>query len=489
MKKYLILSLFCTFFNGQINGQENRPNFIIFIADDVSWNDFACYGNKDVQTPNIDKLASDGIKFTNVYLTASSCSPSRNSIITGRYPHNTGAAELHSEPPITMISFPEILRDDEYYTVQAGKFHMGKYAKRGFDVSYDDKDNGGHFGTEINGDGGEKKWLKSVKERPLDKPFFMWFAAHDAHRKWGPNEFSGTHKSNEITAPLYLANGDITKRDLAKYYDEIKRFDYHIGEVIKELEIQQALDNTIIIVMADNGRPFPHSKTRVNDRGMKTPFIIHWANKIKKSDTCNSLISAIDIAPTIMKLARVEVSEQFQGHSFHKLLTNPKLNFRNYVFAEHNWHDYEAHERMVRNKNYLYILNSRPMFPQNGPADAIGSPAFKELVKLRDNGKLSTIQADIFVAPRPYEELYDCNRDSLQTLNVSSMPEYGETLFELRNILDEWMKETGDNIPENLTQDWYLKKPGLVRTKLHNIRGEMPGRVLNATQNNNKGRF
>lgn len=489
MKNIIILSLFCAIFNGQINGQENKPNFIIFLADDVSWNDFACYGNKDVQTPNIDKLASGGIKFSNVYLTASSCSPSRNSIITGRYPHNTGAAELHTEPPITMVSFPEILRDNDYYTVQAGKFHMGKYAKRGFDVSYDDKDNGGNFGTEINGDGGEEKWLKSIKERPQDKPFFMWFAAHDAHREWGPNEFSGTHKSNEITVPFYLANGDETKQDLVKYYDEIKRFDYHIGEVIKELEIQQALDNTVIIVMADNGRPFPHSKTRVNDRGMKTPFIIHWPNRIKKSDTCNSLISAIDIAPTIMKLARAEVFEQFQGYSFDKLYTNPKLNFRNYVFAEHNWHDYEAHERMVRDKNYLYVLNSRPMFPQNGPADAVGSPSFKELVKLRDNGKLSTIQADIFVTPRPHEELYDCNKDSLQILNVSSMPEYGETLFELRNILKKWMQETGDNIPENLTQDWYLKEPGLIRTKIHNIRGEMPGRVQNATQNNNKGRF
>ncbi len=489
MKQILIISLFCLFFNSHINAQEKKPNFIIFIADDVSWNDFGCYGNKQVQTPNIDKLGENGIIFTNVYLTASSCSPSRNSIMTGRYPHNTGAAELHSEPPLEMLSFPEVLRNNNYYTVQAGKFHMGKYAKRGFDISYDDKDNGGNFGKEINGDGGEKKWLKSLKERPLNQPFFMWFAAHDAHRGWGPNEFSGTHDPNKIDPPFYLANGNETRKDLAKYYDEIKRFDYYIGEVIKELIAQNELDNTIIIIMADNGRPFPHSKTRVNDRGMKTPFIVHWSKVIKKDGKCTSLISAIDIAPTIMKLAGIDTPEQFQGYSFDRLLINPKSEFRNFVFAEHNWHDYEAHERMVRNNDYMYILNSRPLIPQTGPADAIGSSSFKELKMLKDEGRLSAIQADVFVVPRPYEELYDCHKDSLQLLNVSSLSEYGEALNDLRKILKDWMLETGDNIPENLTDDWYLREPGLIKTKFHNIRGEMPGNRLNATQNNNRGKF
>ena len=113
--------------------QESPPNLIVFIADDVSWDDLGCYGNKDVQSPNIDLLAREGIIFKNTYLTTSSCSPSRNSIITGRYPHNTGAAELHTMPPIEMISLPEILKSKGYFTLQAGKFHMGDYALRGFD--------------------------------------------------------------------------------------------------------------------------------------------------------------------------------------------------------------------------------------------------------------------------------------------------------------------------------------------------------------------
>ena len=121
---------------------QNQPNIILFIADDVSWDDLGCYGNRDVKTPNIDRLASQGIRFDNFFLTASSCSPSRNSIITGRYPHNTGACELHTEPPLEMVSFPEILKQNGYYSAHSGKFHMGKYAMRGFDVSTQGKEVG-----------------------------------------------------------------------------------------------------------------------------------------------------------------------------------------------------------------------------------------------------------------------------------------------------------------------------------------------------------
>ena len=196
------------------------PNLIVFIADDVSWDDLGCYGNEYVQSPNIDLLAKDGIVFKNAYLTTSSCSPSRNSIITGRYPHNTGAAELHSMPPIDMISLPEILKSKGYFTLQAGKFHMGDYAIRGFDEVHDDKI--------INGKGGEEYWEEAIENTPNDQPFFMWFASYDAHRTWGENQFTGTHNVNEIKVPEYLIDGPETRLDLVNYYDEITRFDYYI---------------------------------------------------------------------------------------------------------------------------------------------------------------------------------------------------------------------------------------------------------------------
>ena len=150
---FLILSYGCKLRNSKAEESLQLPNMIIFIADDVSWDDLGCYGNKQVHTPNIDGLAEEGIIFKNAYLTTSSCSPSRNSIIMGRYPHNTGAAELHTSPPVEMISLPEILKSKGYFTLQAGKFHMGEYAKRGFHEVHDNK--------QINGLGGEDYWLKA----------------------------------------------------------------------------------------------------------------------------------------------------------------------------------------------------------------------------------------------------------------------------------------------------------------------------------------
>jgi arylsulfatase A-like enzyme len=460
---------------------QGRPNFIIFIADDVSWNDLGCYGNPFVKTPNIDRLAQQSIRFNNAYLTASSCSPSRNSIMTGRYPHNSGAAELHTEPPVEMISFPEVLRNQGYHSVQAGKFHMGEYAERGFDVMFRTRE-------EI-GDGGELSWVRSVKERPKEKPFFMWFAALDAHRAWGPNAFSGTHRAESLTPPFYLADGPETHKDLAQYYDEIARFDFYIGEVVKELEAQGVLENTFIIIMADNGRPFPHSKTRVNDRGMKTPFLVYWPQQIKQEQVSHSLVSSIDIAPTILSLAGAAIPNAVQGVSFEKLIDDPQQPFRNYVFAEHNWHDYEAHERMARSEQFLYIYNARPMQPQMGPADAVGSPSHAELNALRASDQLTAIQADIFIIPRPVEELYHLKTDSLQLVNIVSHPHYQQGLQQMRKVLKDWKEQTGDSTPEQLTPDWYTREPGYVKSRTHGVRGEMPGSTKEAVSINEKGPF
>ena len=150
MKHFFIPILLFLSIGSTAYAQKEKLNIIVFIADDVSWDDLGCYGNTQVKTPNIGQLAKNGLKFDNFYLTASSCSPSRNSIITGRYPHNTGAAELHTTPPLDMLSFPELLRNNNYYSVLAGKFHMGPYAKRGFDMMYE--------GHKDNGDGGAA-WL------------------------------------------------------------------------------------------------------------------------------------------------------------------------------------------------------------------------------------------------------------------------------------------------------------------------------------------
>ena len=370
MRKLLLFVIFPLFVisckSGTDNNKEDlnkdtRPNVIFIIGDDVGTYDLGCYGNESLKTPNIDKLAADGLKFNNAFLTTSSCSPSRCSIITGRYPHNTGAAELHHPLPANQILFPEILKANGYYTAQAGKWHFGSVpmvvhgdvdtaklgpAVRAFDrisVKYED-----------NGDGGENMWVKFLKERPKDKPFFMWFAAYDSHRPWGENRFHGTNKPENVWVPGFLYNGDSTRNDLALYYDEITRLDYYVGQVVKEVKRQGIADNTIIIIASDNGRPFPRSKTRVYDSGIKTPFIIKWPEKIKPGEQTDAVVSIIDMAPTILKVAGITPGKTFQGRSFEKLFEKPSSEFRHYAFAEHNWHDYEACERQVRTKKYLY---------------------------------------------------------------------------------------------------------------------------------------
>ena len=478
--------------------KKERPNFIIFIADDISWDDFGCYGNKDVKTPNIDKLAEEGLIFKNMYLTTSSCSPSRNSIITGRYPHNTGAPELHSQPPMDMKTFIFELKESGYFTVSSGKFHMGDYARKSFDII--------HEGRKDNGLGGEAKWVSSIEKRPKDKPFFLWYASHDAHREWGENKFSGTHNPENLNPPEYLVNDGPTRKDLADYYDEIKRFDYSIGQVINTLKEQNIYENTFIIVMADNGRPFPHSKTRLNDQGVKTPFILVY-NDGKFNGETQSLVSSIDIAPTILDFAGLKIGENYQGKSFKKLLEKPEIEFRNFVFAEHNWHDFESHGRMVRSNEFMYIENKRNQYAQRGPLDAINSDTYASLLSKFNSGDITEIQKDIFISPRPREEFYEIKNDLFQRENLIDNKKYIEKIKELKLVLNQWKNDTGDSEPSEITKDWYERRPGpkkeksitendepvggpySLTTSFYGKRGEFSGKSNNAIKINNKGPF
>ncbi|MDE0770124.1 MAG: sulfatase-like hydrolase/transferase, partial [Opitutaceae bacterium] len=196
----------------------SKPNIVFFIADDVSQEDFGCYGHPTIKTPYTDALAAEGMRFDNAYLTTSSCSPSRCSIITGRYPHNTGAPELHVTLPEAQVRFPELLRAAGYYTVLSGKNHMFGNKDRAFD-----KITGG------GGPGSEEDWLERVQNRPKDKPFFFWFASSDAHRDWQESSDAPVYDTDAVVVPPYMVDTKVTREDLASYYHEVSRFDHFIG--------------------------------------------------------------------------------------------------------------------------------------------------------------------------------------------------------------------------------------------------------------------
>ncbi|MCD2422226.1 sulfatase [Niabella pedocola] len=457
------------------------PNIIFIIGDDINWDDLGCYGNKHIKTPNLDQLAADGARFDHFFVTASSCSPSRTSILTGRYPHNTGAAELHTPLPAELSYFPEQLRNAGYYTALLGKWHEGPATRRAYDSVI--------TGVPRNGSGGEAQWLNMISRcKTTGKPFFLWLATFDAHRDWSPDtEFAVTHDpQKDIQVPPTLVDDSATRRDLASYYNEIGRIDTYLGRLRKMLEQEGLAQNTILVFTADNGRPFPGSKTRLQDRGLKEPLLIYWPGKIRPGTVSKALVSSIDIAPTLLNIAAIKPAPSIQGRSFLSLFSRPEGAFRNYIFGEHNWHDYEAYERSVRTKDFLYIFNARPQFDNGGPIDANQSPSAHSLKQRA--GQLTVLQQDALQQPRPREEFFVMAGDPLQTRNEIDNPKYREQVQALRHKLKQWQQETGDTQPVHLTPDWYHRITGNALPQ-KNIRGAMPGAAANAIQNNHKGPF
>jgi arylsulfatase len=424
----------------------DRPNVVLLIGDDIS-PDFSCYGG-DARTPNIDRLASRGVRFQNAYVTASSCSPSRSSMITGRYPHNTGAPELHMGLPEGQFMFPQALKDAGYYCAQAGKWHLGEAAFQAFDHVYEfeDADDPGH----------SDRFVPCLQGRPKDRPFFMWFASIDAHRPWQPDpDGVPVIDASEVKLPAGVPDTPKARDDLAAYLVEVQRFDRYVGGVVDELKRQGVLDNTLIILLGDNGRPFPRNKTTVYDNGVKTPLIVHWPNGgLKAGAVSRSLISAIDIAPAILTAAGLPVPPQVQGEDLMPVCRNPELEIHDRIFAERNWHVQRACQRMVREGPYVYIHNFAPSCYSFQMVDhATGS--YAELLRLKAEGKLTPEQAEEFSTDMPVEMLFNVDEDPQQLNNLAENPERRQIVERLRGRLDDWQQRTGDSIPdlEKMTPD------------------------------------
>lgn len=455
-----------------------RPNFVFIIADDVSPDDLACYAKSPVRSPNIDRLAAEGRLFERAYLTCSSCSPTRCSIVTGRYPHNTGAPELHMPLPAGQFMFPQALREAGYFTVLAGKNHMGPAVDAAFDEI-----------TPPAGPGGEQRWVRHLRERPKDKPFFMWFASTDAHREWKTTDADPIYDPADAVVPPFLIDGPETRQDLANYYHEISRLDRFIGNVVEELKRQGVAENTYIIFTADNGRPFPRCKTRLYDSGVRTPFIVWRPGTIQPGPT-QSMISVIDLAPTLLQLAGVPLDPRLQGVSIEPILANPAATVRDYAFSEHNWHVGQAHERSVRDGRWLYIRNAYPEIRSECVESGPEFPAGKELWDYHAAGKLNADQGDIFLQPRPIEELYDVQADPHQLHNLAAT-DAGQstnvaTLTKLRGLVDQWTAETGDTVPKNPTPGVPVTGRGQgMNVGFEHL--ELPGEAKNASSINASG--
>lgn len=447
---------------------DDRPNFIVLIADDISYDDIGCYGSPNGRTPNIDALAAEGRQFTQAFLTTSSCSPSRSSINTGRYPHNNGeGAELHRPISWHLPSLGGLLRESGYYTALAGKNHMTwQPAPEGETAPAEPWDK--IYGSRVKGNsGGHGHWITALEEAPEDKPFYFWFAAFDAHRNWlGDHEwdeaaYGPRHDPARVILPPALHDTPETRVDFASYLDEVTRYDHFVGEVADWLKEKGEFDNTWLVIIADNGRPFPRAKTRLHDDGMKTYFVVTGPGLAEKGTPSSSLVSVIDIAPTFAELAGLDPVPTFQGRSLGPVFADPAATIRPFAFSEHNWHDYEAHGRSVRDGRWLYIRNFRPLLALQGPADSVKSDSFQALRSARDSSEpLPPIQKDIFQAPRPEVELYDTAADPHQVANLAGEKAYAGIERELGAALDRWMDQTGDSVPEEISPDTFDRETG-----------------------------
>lgn len=455
-----------------LRSENTKPNIIVFIADDAGL-DFGCYGNKGIKTPNIDKIAKNGLRCDNAYLTAPQCSPSRTSILSGRFAHTIGTEDLHETLDNVTKIIPYYLQNEGYYTGLMLKSHIGKNGMNQFNWY----DNGG---VDWNNGTWKNKVLQNFQDflvKSENKPFFLWLAFIDPHRPYADslNGAPKIHRADDVSVPKFLVDNQETKEELALYYDEIHRMDKHIGIILQELENKGLAKNTLVIFLSDNGFPFPRGKATLYDVGIHTPLILKWEDHITPGSVYNNLLSVIDIAPTLLEAAGSPIPQEMYGKSFSKIFHDQTTAGSKYVFSERNWHDTEANMRSIRSDKYKLILNSEAdlnlPFPITG--DYWKSTAWISLLDGRSNHSLNDGQQRIFEFPRPGIEFYDLKNDPYELVNLNCNSKYFGIIQQMMVELTKWRKATKD-IDNKKKADIVDRNIGLMINALELPRWETP---------------
>jgi len=420
--------------------EAGRPNIVLLIADNLGWKDLGCYGNKDVGTPNLDRLAREGIRFTNAFITASSCSPSRASIITGQYPHSngvTGLTHIHRRlmlSPFT-TTLADVLSELGYNTAIEGKWHVAPYLPTRW-YGYRERLSGAL----------PKDFLitspqKAVAfiERNRDRPFYLEINYMDTHRD-SAGEFSPAagfdYRAEEVAMPDYYALPDWPeiRTEVAQYYSRLSKMDDMIGGVVAKLDELGLTDKTLVCFVSDNGAQFPGGIMSLYDRGIGTPLIMRWPARIPAGSVDTNLISMVDLMPTLLEAAGAGIPKHVQGTSILPLATQDSDEIPNEaVFAEMTYHVDYLPMRAVRTRKWKYIRNYSD--------DAIG---LDQLAHKRWAHRLCDLQNHAWLRPRSPEELYDLERDPNEQHNLAGDPAHEEPLHAMSEILNRHMRETDD---------------------------------------------
>jgi N-sulfoglucosamine sulfohydrolase len=430
-----------------------RPNILWISTEDIS-PDLGCYADPYAVTPNIDRLATQGLRYTNAFATAPVCAPSRSAIITGMYPSTIGSLHMRSKavPPAGVKAFPEYLRAAGYYCTNNSKTDYNfeaPPAHRPPDTVWDESSNTAHW-----------------RNRPdKSQPFFAVFnivVTHESQvrvpdaqykrntERLKPEQF---HDPAKAKLPPYYPDTPLVRKDWARYYDNLTAMDYLVADLLKQLEDDGLANETIVFFWGDHGRGLPRGKRSVYDSGLRVPLIVRWPGQLKPGTTNDELVCLFDLGPTALSLAGVPVPPHMQAQA---ILGAQKKAPRQYAFAHRDRMD-EAPDMMrsVMGKQFHYIRNFHPDRPYAQHIEYLEEmPTMKELRRLyKDHmnaldpnyGKvLNPAQLRFMLGEKPAEELYDVKADPHEINNLAGSPEHQATLKEMRAALDKWQKETKD---------------------------------------------
>jgi N-sulfoglucosamine sulfohydrolase len=414
----------------------DRPNILWLIAEDFS-PDLGCYGTKEVSTPNLDRLAEQGVRYTRYFTTAPVCSASRSAFMTGMYQTTIGAHNHRShrddgyQLPSGVRVLTDWMRDAGYCTANRRELPKSFEFKTDWNFTYE--------GRPFDSD----RWddLKS------HQPFLAQINFQETHRAFHAPQHADPAK---VVIPPYYPDHPVTREDWAKYLDAATELDRKIGLILKQLAADGLADNTVVFFTSDHGQAHVRAKQFCYDSGLRAPLIIRWPKNFsmpanyKPGTVDDRLLMSIDLAPTMLDIAGATKPAKMQGEIF---LGDRAAPPRKYVFGARDRCDETVFRfRTVRTDRYRYIHNFTPDRPflQKNDYKERSYPVWNLLKELDAEGKLNPLQKFLTAPTMPEEELYDEVVDPYETKNLAGSPEHQAVLVELRGAVDRWIEETND---------------------------------------------
>jgi len=426
---------------------ETRPNIVIFIADDLSWHDVACFGGPtDAKTPHLDRLAREGIKLTGFFSPASVCAPVRQALLTGLYPVRSGAYPNHSHVKPGTKSLPHYLRTLGYRSACIGKTHFGPPSCFPFDKMLPLKP--GKSADAGDGDMDTRGMEQFIRESG-PQPFCLYIATNEPHAPWTKGN-RAAYDPATLKLPPYLVDTPVTRRALAAYYAEVTCMDAQVGAVLQMLEQTGHAPDTLVMFFSEQGSSVPQGKWTCYDPGIRVAAIARWPGRIKPGSENSALVQYVDVLPTLLEAAGGQppaAPAEIDGRSFLNVMLGKTDRHREYVFAQHTARGIingpaAYGTRAVRDTRWKLIVNLEPEAEfrnaiSNGPL----------LQSWREKGEAGDAFARAQAArytKRPAVELYDLQNDPWELTNVAANPDNAAVMARLRAQLEAWMQQQGD---------------------------------------------